>query len=174
MKPKLRLASTLLAAAVLLAAGCAREKNPPPKAVTQSQPAPATSEPARVLRTARTAATNVAAEAGAAFSSSWEGIKDFTYEKRTDVAASLDRLSAAVDEQVQTLKAKRASVSESSAKDWDFAMKELEDARADLRFKLSELNKATAETWAEARERAAEAWRRTQEAAARVKASTTS
>ena len=173
MKTKLPLASALLAAAVLLSsAACVREKNPPPKPVTQTPPPP--SEPARALRDARTAATNVAADAGAALSASWEGIKDFTYEKRADVAASLNRLQANVDEQVQALKAKRATVSEASAKDWDFAMKELEDARADLKYKLSELNKATAETWAEAKERAAEAWRRTQEAAAKVKASTTS
>lgn len=156
--------------------GCSREKSatPAPPRVTQTAPAPTPSEPAQMLKKAQVATSNAMADAGNALAASWENIKDYTYEKRADFSAGFGRMASSLDEQVQALKAKRATVPEASVKDWDFNMKELEDARADLRSKLSELGKASSETWALAKERAAEAWKRAQEAAAKVKSSTTS
>lgn len=173
MKKKRALLHFALRVAVLfVCAGCVRKEQPSPPTVTQNPPASA--EPARSLSAAQTAATKVATDAGAALVASWEGIKDYTYEKRADFSAGLGRMAAGLDDQIRALKAKRATMADGPAKDWDFAMKELDDARADLRFKLSELGKATSETWTEAKEKAAQAWKRTQDAAAKVKSSTTS
>ena len=172
-KPVFPLVS-LFSVLVFAAAGCAREKNKAPetKPVTQSAPAPA--ESPSIIRNAQVAATTAAADAGNALAGSWDAIKDYTYEKRADFSAGVSRMAVSLDEQVRALKAKRATLSEASVKDWDFAMKELEDARSDLRSKMSELSKASSETWTQAKDRAAEAWKRAQDAAARVKASTTS
>ena len=53
-------------------------------------------------------------------------------------------------------------------------MKEMADARAYLKSTGEEANKATPETWLQAKEKVGQAWTRTQEAYDKVKASTTS
>jgi len=105
---------------------------------------------------------------------SWELIKDWGYAQRADFIASLSRLAERVDEQTRALSSKRDHLTEASAKDWDFAMKELEAARSDLQSKVTDLSKARAETWNDARDKVGIAWQRVQDAFDKVKSSTTS
>lgn len=172
----LLVSAKLFALLGLASVACSRDNTQ----VADTQPAtprataPAPAETPSLIQNARVAATTAATDAGNAVAGSWDSLKDFTYEKRADFSAGVSRMAAGLDDQVRALKAKRATLTEASTKDWDFAMKELEDARADLRSKLSELSKASSETWTQAKDRAAEAWKRAQDAAAKVKASTTS
>jgi hypothetical protein len=64
--------------------------------------------------------------------------------------------------------------STANTKDWDFAMKEMEDARTNLKSIRAEMSKATPETWDQEKDKVGQAWVRTQAAFANVKASTTS
>jgi hypothetical protein len=114
--------SLLLTAALLLAAGCSKADKDNAAAVAQDIKATAVD--------------------------SWNSIKDYTFEKRAELSAYLDRRSAAMDARVADLKAKGRPVP-----DYD-------DARSDLRKSLDELNHATADTWADAKAKAGRAWDR--------------
>jgi hypothetical protein len=104
---------------------------------------------------------------------SWNTIKDYTYEKRADFTAGLQRMMDRLDVGINQLNAKRATLPETSIKDWDIAMKELTDSAANLKFQLDELSKAAPETWSEMKDRIGLAWKRAQDAYDKVKMSTT-
>jgi len=104
----------------------------------------------------------------------WDAIKDYPYEKHVEFTATLRRLAANLDAQIHALDAKRASMTDSAAKDWDFAMSDLRDARADLAIKIDDLGKASSEKWPDLKDKAATAWKRTQDDLDKVKSSTTS
>lgn len=107
-------------------------------------------------------------------STRWTDLKDITYDSRTRFFAGLQRLEAQVDEQIQELKAKRAGMnSKVDTKSWDFAMKEMGNARTYLQSTGEELRKADPETWNQLKDRVGQAWVRTQDAYSKVKASTT-
>ncbi len=103
----------------------------------------------------------------------WDTIKESTYPKRADLIAGAARLTETIDAEIEQLNAKRATLPETSVKDWDFAMKELKEARVYLKFTISSLSDASSETWNEAKEKVAQAWQRAKDACAKVKASTT-
>ena len=105
----------------------------------------------------------------------WIDLKDYTYDQRVPMFAGLKQLEAKVDQQVSELTAKRAAMnSTANTKDWDFAMKEMENARSYLKSTSDELTKATPETWNQIKDKVGLAWVRAQEAYAKVKSSTTS
>lgn len=107
-------------------------------------------------------------------SARWSDIGDCTYEMRAQFFAGLSRLEARVDAQIGELTAKRAAMkSTTDTKAWDFAMKEMEDARTNLKSSREEMSKATAEIWAQEKDKVGLAWVRTQTAFANVKSSTT-
>ena len=114
--------SLLLSAAVLLAAGCSRADKDNASAVAQDIKVTAVD--------------------------SWNSVKDFTYEKKAEFSASMDRMSSDMDSKVADLKAKGRNVP-----DYD-------DARSDFRKSLDNLNNATADTWADAKEKSKRAWDR--------------
>ena len=165
----------LIAAAFGLAAfstaGCAEKEKiadaslPPAKAeatttVTTDVPGPATAIP-------------VAASPDIA-SAQWTDIKDYTYDQRAQFFAGLKRLETRVDGQISELTAKRAAMtSTANTKDWDFAMKEMVNARAYLKSTGEDLSKAAPETWDQQKDKVGQAWVRTQDAYAKVKSSTT-
>jgi hypothetical protein len=104
----------------------------------------------------------------------WTDIKDCTYEMRAQFYAGLSRLEARVDAQIGELTAKRAAMNGvTDTKDWDFAMKEMVDARSNLKSVRGELSRATPATWDLAKDKVGQAWLRTQAAFASVKSSTT-
>ena len=108
-------------------------------------------------------------------SAQWTDIKDYTYDQRAQLFPGLKRLEARVDGQISELTARRAAMtSTANTKDWDFAMKEMSDARSYLKSTGEELSAATRETWDQQKDKVGLAWVRTQTAYANVKASTTS
>jgi hypothetical protein len=78
----------------------------------------------------------------------WDSIKDFTFEKRVEFTAAISRMSDKMDAKVADLKASGKSVP-----DYD-------DAKADLKKSLNDLNNATADTWADAKANVEKAWAR--------------
>jgi hypothetical protein len=125
---------------------------------------------------AMAAATTRAAPAASTASAptEWRDIKDTDYDTRAHFFAGYKQLAARVEEQIRELTARRAAMkSAANPKDWDFAMKEMVNARSYLLSVGEEVRKALPETWDQVKEKAGQAWERTQEAYARVKASTT-
>jgi len=104
----------------------------------------------------------------------WVDIKNDNYEQRAHFAAGVERLSARLDRQISILKAKRAGMT-TGTKEWDFAMKEVDDSRSFLTSRMSELARTTTpETWADAKDRIGEAWTRSQLAVDKMNATITS
>ncbi len=134
-----------------------------------------TSAPAsNVAVGATTTAPLSPASGNAVVSVNWIDIKDSTYEMRGSFFAGLKILEAKVDDQISELAAKRAAMtSDVNTKDWDFAMKEMSDARSFLKSAVAEMSSASADTWTEQKDSVGRAWLRTQTAYDRVKSSTT-
>jgi len=112
----------------------------------------------------------VVADVKAAAIDTWDSVKDYTFEKRADFSADMDRMAAKLDDKTSELKAKFAALPAGAAKDREDAVKEYDAARADLKEKLSNLSKATADTWSDSKASVAEAWKRVQAAYEKVKA----
>ena len=74
--------------------------------------------------------TTVASNLQAAASDSWDSIKDYTYEKRVEFAASLDRMAASSDTEVSAMNAKMKGLPADTAKARESAVKEFNDASA--------------------------------------------
>ncbi|HXN35805.1 MAG TPA: hypothetical protein VN877_06515 [Opitutaceae bacterium] len=87
----------------------------------------------------------------------WDGVKDFTFEKHTEFSASIDRMSKAMDDKIAEVKAKAP---DAAAKDKDAAVRDYDEARANLKARLADLNNASADTWADAKAKVADAWQR--------------
>ena len=158
MKPLPRLLLTVFLLTGLADAGCAEKEKvaaPAPSApVAVSPPAPATTD----------------ADAR------WADLKNYSFDQRDLLLAALKPLLARVDEQVDQLKAKRAILMKNDVDltDWDFAMKEMSNARSYLAGMAQALGQARRENWDEQKGRLGRAWERTQAAYAKVRASTTS
>jgi hypothetical protein len=122
-----------------------------------------------------TLAQNIPGAGLDAASAQWSDIKDVTYDARAQFFVGLKRLEAKVAAQCNELTTKRASMkSTTDTKAWDFAMKEMNDARTFLKSVGDEAAKASAETWNQQKDTVGKAWERTQAAYDKVKSSTTS
>jgi hypothetical protein len=140
---------------------------PPRMAVVTITVADAKPEPITTLQVGTGHSPDVA-------SARWIDIKDCTYDMRAQFFVGLNRLEARVDAQISELTAKRAAMtSTTDMKDWDFAMKEMKNARSNLKSMSEELSKATPETWDQEKAKVGQAWVRTQEAYDKVKSSPT-
>jgi len=104
----------------------------------------------------------------------WVKVHSYNFDRHREVLACLPGLESKVDEQIAELGARRAALPEATdKKDWDFAMKEMVDARVNLMSASAELTKTAAETWDQQRDKVDQAWTRTQDDYRKVKASTT-
>lgn len=154
----LRHVTVTLSLAALSGASCAGKD----KAADASLP------PAQETPAAPVADTPVVAD------TRWSEIKDLSYDAREAFFAGFKRLQAQLDEQTSKLVARRAAMKgDANTKDWDFAMKELGNARSYFNGTGDVLAKASPENWAQEKERVGQAWLRAQTAYAKVKASTT-
>jgi hypothetical protein len=79
---------------------------------------------------------------------SWDSIKDYTFEKKAEFSAYMSRMSDSMDAKVAQAK--------SSGK----SMPDYDDAKADLKKSLTDLDNATADTWADAKAKVDKAWAR--------------
>jgi uncharacterized phage infection (PIP) family protein YhgE len=93
-------------------------------------------------------------------SNSWNSIKDYTYEKRADFSSGMDRMSDKLDEKARALRSKTAGASDAASKDREAAIKDYDDARADLKARMTDLGNATADTWSDAKAKTVAAWNR--------------
>jgi hypothetical protein len=156
MKPNLRPLTLALAIglAALADAGCA-EKD-------------------RIADTASPPIKEAPAAASDAVDVRWSEIKNLSHDERASFLLGFHRLQVRLDEQISELKSRRdAMKSDANTKDWDFAMKELINARSYLSGTGELAAKATPDSWAQDKERVGQAWVRSQNACAKVKASTT-
>jgi len=158
-----------LSLTVFSTVGCAEKDRtadaplPPAKEVAASR-----IDPNSPAQTAALATADIA-------SAKWIDIKDCTYDMRAQFFTGLKQLELRVDSQISELTAKRAAMkSSANTKDWDFAMKEMNDSRSYLKSVGDELNKASPETWTQQKETVGLAWVRAQAAYDKVKSSTTS
>ena len=121
----------------------------------------------------KAATKDIAADIKAVALDSWDSIKDYTYDKREDFAAGLERMADKHDADLATLNAKLTGLPDDAAKQRDRAVKEFKEARTNLKSELASLRASTADTWAEAKESAAQSWQRVQAAYEKIKASST-
>lgn len=92
----------------------------------------------------------------------WSPIKDDTYSQRDAFSKGVDAMSARLDNQIGQLKAKRAAMT-ADTDEWDFSMKEVDAARAQLTSATAMLAKAaTPDTWNDAKAKIGDAWHRAQ------------
>ena len=95
-----------------------------------------------VAQDIKTTAKDVAADVKTAAVDTWDSIKDFTFERRSDFSAGIDRMAKGLDDKVADMKAKASTVPNAAAKDREAAIKEYDEARADLKTKLTDLGNA--------------------------------
>jgi hypothetical protein len=140
MKPSrfFLLLATIVSPAALIISGCSK---PDTTATATDQ--------------VKAAATDVANTA----SDSWDSIKDYTYDRRVEFTASIDRMTGRFDDKMRDWKAK---ATDASSNDRASAMKDYDDARADLKTKLTDLGNSTADTWADAKDKVAQSWKHVQ------------
>lgn len=136
----------VIISALLLAAGCSKSDREETKQDAKD-----------LARDVKTSATET-----------WHEFKDYTYEKRTDLAASFDAMAKKLDAEISELQADAAGAKASASR--DAAWKKLRDARADFGTKTEALGRATADTWASAQAEAKAAWKNLQAAYAEAKA----
>lgn len=165
--------TVVLGMSALAAAGCVRED---PKSGDARSPggssAPAPN--AAVLAGSAVPAAGGVAPGAPVAEVRWADLETLTFEQRAQFMTGVRQMEAMVDRQITQLAAKRAAMMGSAqARDWDFAMKEMNDSRTYLRSMGEEAAKATAETWDQQKAKVGEAWVRTQTAHDKVKSSTT-
>jgi hypothetical protein len=132
--PRIPLILALVPAVLLVSGGCTKTDNENAAAVVQDIKATAVD--------------------------TWDGIKDFTFEQRTDFSASIDRMCRSMDNEIEAVKAKTSSTPGVAAADRENAVKDYDAARADLKASLTNLNNSTAAGWADAKAKVSAAWQR--------------
>jgi hypothetical protein len=137
-------------------------------------PSCAKSDVQEAAQSTKAEAKDLAAAVKDTAADSWDSIKDYTFEKRSDFAASLDRLSEKYDAEIGKMNAKLTGLPDATAKERDHASKEFTEARASLKSHLADLRNASADSWADAKAKTGESWQRLQAAYAKLKASPTS
>ncbi|WP_414662914.1 hypothetical protein [Horticoccus sp. 23ND18S-11] len=161
------LSSSSLVLAVVVFAGCA-EKSPRTAAAAPPLAAPTTAPAGGAPAVARPNDSPAADSAGV----TWASLRSSDFEARSRFLAGFKQLEARADEQMNELSNKRAAMaSNADTRNWDFAMKEMNDARSDLRFMGEEMAKATAQTWDQQKEKAGVAWLRCRTAYDKVRLS---
>lgn len=104
----------------------------------------------------------------------WAELKDDSYDQRGHFTSGVNKLSGRLDEQIRVLRAKRAGMT-TDLKDWDFAMKDVDDARSMLTSRMTELSQAnTPEAWVAARDNIGDAWKRAEAAVDKMNTTITS
>jgi hypothetical protein len=157
-----------LAALATLAGASCPAKNIMPYARTQAIEAGPAAGPADAVDL-----TPLATSDKEAAGDTWARIKDLAWPQHADFIAGYRQLEVDADAQIQKLDAKRATLSDLDAKDWDIAFKELRDARTDLDDKLTQLKEANVDTWNDAKDKATAAWQRVTDDFDKVKSTTT-
>jgi hypothetical protein len=142
--------SAIAAPAAILVAGCSK---------TDSGPTAADQ-----VKSTVTTVTNAVAD-------SWDSVKDFTYDRRVEFTATVDRMTGQLDDKVTALKVKVVGAPGTPSAAWTGATKDYDDARADLKARMTDLGNATSDTWSDAKDKVSAAWKHVQSAYDKVTAS---
>lgn len=138
----LLLLASAICPALLIGTGCSKSDNSSVSAAAQD---------------AKTAVTNAAVDVKNAAVDTWDSIRDYTYDKRMEFSASIERMNKKMDDKIAE---EKAQAPDTLSKDKQAAIKDYDDARADLKAKLADLGNATADTWADAKAKVSEAWQK--------------
>jgi len=103
-----------------------------------------------------------------AVSNAWDGVKSYTFEKRSDFSASAKAMSAKLDADMSELRANYSDATASASR--KAAMAELKDSEADYKAKLDALGTATADTWDSAKQNVIASWDKLQASYFKAKA----
>ena len=95
----------------------------------------------------------------------WNRIKDFSFDKRSDFSSGIDSATKKMDDKLAELKAKATPDTPERTK----ARQDYDDARAELKAKLADLGNATADTWADAKAQVSKAWDKVEAAYDKIK-----
>ena len=102
------------------------------------------------------------ADTKAAVSNSWNDLKNYSYDKRSDFSKEVAAQQADFDAGVSKLRAEYSEAQASASR--KAAMNELKDAEANYKEKLAALGNASADTWGAARDNVILAWDKLQAA----------
>ena len=138
----LLLLATLAPAILIGATGCSKSTN---------------TAASNALQDSKDAAKDAAIDVKNAAVEGWDSLKDYTYDKRVEFSDSMDRTDKKMDDKIAEEKAEAPGT---LSADKQAAIKDYDDARADLKARLTELGNATADTWADAKAKVAAAWQR--------------
>lgn len=108
------------------------------------------------------------ADSKAALARGWDHVKDFTFEKRSELELQLKAKQADLAAKLSELRADYAEEKASASR--KAAMDELRNSERDYQEKLAALGTATADTWDAARHNVAAAWDRLEAAYAKARA----
>lgn len=142
-RPLLLALSLLTPAALVLSGGCAKSTD---------------TKVADAVQDAKVAVKDAAIDIKDGAVSTWNRIKDYTFDKKADFASGIDSATKKMDETLADLKAKATADTPEKTK----ARQEYDEARAELKAKLADLGNATADTWADAKAQVSKAWDKVQ------------
>jgi len=114
-----------------------------------------------------TVAKDIASDVRDSAVSTWDTVKNYTFEKKSDFADAMERMAAKTDAEVDSLAAKSEPARDKAAEEYRVA-------RAAFKIQLGYLREASAETWSATKDKTAEAWDEVQIAYKKVKASVAS
>jgi hypothetical protein len=143
------LIATLAPAALIGSWGCSKSE---------------TAKAQEVAQDVKTTAKDVAAEVKTVAVDTWDSIKDFTFDRRSDFSAGVGRMADGLDAKIADLRATVSTLPDTAAKDKNAAIKEYDEARADLKVRLADLGNATADGWTDAKAKVAASWAKVQAA----------
>lgn len=127
--PFLKVTSLLAIGAAVLLAACSKTDNTGTGSTTAASDTTATT-PAMTASTTDT----------------WDNLKDYSYDQRTEFAAKAQAMADQLDAQTANAQGE--------------ASRELAEARDELRTAAAEVSNATAETWEATKERVGRAWQK--------------
>jgi hypothetical protein len=159
MKNKLILTTTLLATslAMLTLAACSKSKRD--DLADKSKEA---------YQDTKAAVKEIAHDTKVAVVKSWDDLKGYTFEKRSNFATKLKAHQADFEAGVSKLRAEYSEATASTSR--KAAMSELNDSEADYQEKLAAVGNATADTWDAARDNVIASWDRLQASYAKARA----
>ena len=102
------------------------------------------------------------ADTKSAVANSWNDLKSYSYDKRSDFSKEVAAQQADFDAGVSKLRAEYSEAQASASR--KAAMNELKDAEANYKEKLAALGNASADTWGAARDNVILAWDKLQAA----------
>jgi hypothetical protein len=133
------------ACTALLSAGCSKSDRTDAKSTLKE-----------AAHDTKVVAKEAAHDTGVAISNAWDGVKDYTFDRRSDFSKEAKAVSARMEAKTSALRTDYSEAKASSSR--RAAMDELRDSEADYNDKLAALGTATADTWNAAKNNVILAW----------------